>query len=82
MSVRTPPTTSLEKTSLEAHVDLCALRYLQLDTRLTHLEKKVDDIHTDIVEGQKSMTKVLIGTAGTVIAGVLGVMVTMLMQAS
>jgi hypothetical protein len=82
MSVQTPPTTSLEKTSLEAHVDLCALRYLQLDTRLTHLEKKVDDIHTDIVEGQKSMTKVLIGTAGTVIAGVLGVIVTMLMQAS
>jgi len=73
------PTTSLEKQSLEAHVDLCALRYLQLDTRLTHLEKKVDEIHEDIVEGQKSMTKVLIGTAGTVIAGVLGVIVTMLM---
>jgi hypothetical protein len=73
------PTTSLEKTSLEAHVDLCALRYLQLDTRLTHLEKKVDEIHDDIIDGQKSMTKVLIGTAGTVIAGVLGVIVTMLM---
>jgi len=73
------PTTSLEKQSLEAHVDLCALRYLQLDTRLTHLEKKVDEIHDDIIDGQKSMTKVLVGTAGTVIAGVLGVIVTMLM---
>lgn len=76
----TTPTTSLEKQSLEAHVDLCALRYLQLDTRLSALEKKVDTIHEDIVEGQKSMSKVLIGTAGTVIAGVLGVVVTILMK--
>lgn len=73
-------TTKLEKESLEAHVDLCAMRYLQLDTRLTNLEKKVDTIHTDIVQGQKSMTKVIIGTAGTVVAGVLSIIVTMLMK--
>lgn len=72
--------TSLEKTSLEAHVDLCALRYLQLDTRLTHLEEKVNEMHDDILEGQKGLTKVIIGTAGTVIAGVLGVVVTILMK--
>lgn len=74
-------TTKLEKESLEAHVDLCAMRYLQLDTRLTNLESKVDSIHNDIVEGQKSMTKVIIGTAGTIIAGVLGIVVTILMKA-
>ncbi len=74
-------TTSLERTSLEAHVDLCALRYSQLDLRLTNLEKKVDDIHEDIVNGQKSLTKVIIGTAGTVIAGVLSVVIAILMQA-
>ena len=73
-------TTKLEKESLEAHVDLCAMRYLQLDTRLTTLETKVDSIHNDILEGQKSMTKVIIGTAGTVIAGVLGIVVTILMK--
>lgn len=73
-------TTTLEKQSLEAHVDLCALRYLQLDTRLTHLETKVGEIHDDIVEGQKSMTKVIIGTAGTVIAGVLGIVITLLLK--
>ena len=72
-------TTSLERTSLEAHVDLCALRYQQLDNRLTNLEKKVDDIHEDIVTGQKSLTKVIVGTAGTVIAGVLSVVVAVLM---
>ena len=74
------PTTSLEKTSLEAHVDLCALRYAQLDTRLNHLEKKVDSIHTDIISGQKSMSKVIIGTAGTIIAGVLSIIVAILMN--
>lgn len=72
-------TTSLERTSLEAHVDLCALRYSQLDLRLTNLEKKVDAIHEDIVLGQKSMSKVIIGTAGTIIAGVLSIVVAILM---
>jgi hypothetical protein len=75
----TPPT-SLEKQSLEAHVDLCALRYLQLDTRLTGLEKKVESVHEDIVSGQKSLTRVIIGTAGTVIAGVISVAITVLMK--
>jgi hypothetical protein len=73
-------TTALEKESLEAHVDLCALRYEQLDTRLTGLEKKVDDIHNDIVEGQKSLSKVIIGTAGTIVAGVLSIVVTILLK--
>jgi hypothetical protein len=72
--------TELERTSLEAHVDLCALRYAQLDSRLTTLESKVDNMHKDIVDGQKSLTKVIIGTAGTVIAGVLGVVVTILLK--
>lgn len=76
----TTPTTSLEKQSLEAHVDLCALRYGQLDQRLTSLEEKVETIHQDIVEGQKSLTKVIIGTAGTVIAGVLSIVVTILLK--
>lgn len=72
--------TDLEKTSLEAHVDLCALRYSQLDTRLSSLEEKVASMHNEIVQGQKSLTKVIIGTAGTVIAGVLSVVVTILIR--
>jgi hypothetical protein len=39
----------------------------------------MDDIHTDITEGQKSMTKVLIGTAGTIIAGLLSTLVVLIM---
>lgn len=76
------PTTELEKTSLEAHVDLCALRYAQLDKRLTNLEDKVDDMHQEIVSGQKSLVKVIVGTAGTVTAGILSVVIAVLMRVS
>ena len=72
--------TELEKTNLEAHVDLCALRYEALEHRLTKIEDKVENIHTDIVEGQKSMTKVLIGTAGTVVAIILSIVIVILMN--
>ena len=71
----------LEKESLEAHVELCALRYAQLDERLSTLEEKVGDIHNDIIDGQKSLTKVIITTAGTVIVGVISIVVTLLMKA-
>jgi tetrahydromethanopterin S-methyltransferase subunit G len=74
------PTTDLEKQSLEAHVDLCALRYKNLDERLSTLEDKVDNIHKDITDGQKSMTKVLIGAAGTIVAGLLSTIVVLLMS--
>ena len=74
------PTTDLEKQSLEAHVDLCALRYKNLDERLSTLEDKVDTIHKDITDGQKSMTKVLIGAAGTIVAGLLSTIVVLLMS--
>lgn len=71
--------TQLEKESLEAHVDLCALRYEQLDGRLSAVETKIDTLHKDIMEGQKGLTKVLIGTAGTVIAGLLSTLVVIIM---
>ena len=74
------PTTELEKQSLEAHVDLCALRYRNLDNRLSTVESTLKDIHNDIKAGQSSMTKVLIGTAGTVIAGLLSTLVVIILQ--
>ncbi len=76
----TAPTTELEKTSLEAHVDLCALRYANLDNRLSTVESTLKEIHTDVKLGQTSVTKVLIGTAGTVVAGLLSTMVVILMK--
>lgn len=73
-------TTDLEKQSLEAHVDLCAMRYQQLDLRLTALEVKMDALQKEIIEGQKSLKTVLITSAGTLLAGVLSVVVVIMMK--
>lgn len=70
--------TSLEKNNLEAHVDLCHQRYREIESRLTKIEDKVSIVHTDIIEGNKSMTKVLVGTAGTIVAGLLSTIVVVL----
>jgi hypothetical protein len=68
----------IEKTNLEAHVDLCAQRYEQLDGRLTKIESKFSDLQKLIEAGQNSMTKVIIGTAGTIVTGVLSVLFVLL----
>jgi len=72
--------TNLEKSNLEAHVDLCQQRYEQLESRLNKIEQKVEDIHSDITAGQQSMTKVLIGATGTIVAGLLSTIVVILLQ--
>ena len=73
-------TSALEKESLEAHVDLCALRYEQMDKRLTQVEEKIDNIHEDIKNGNQSLVKVLIGATGTIVAGLLSTIVVILLQ--
>ena len=73
-------TTALEKESLEAHVDLCALRYEQLDGRLTKVEQKLDNIADQMQAGQNSLTKVIIGAAGTIVAGLLSTIVVIILQ--
>ena len=66
--------TDIEKENLEAHVELCAQRYEQLDQRLTSIEKKVSTLQDTIEKSHLSTIKVLIGTAGTVIVGLLSTM--------
>lgn len=66
-------TTSLEKSSLEAHVDLCAMRYRHLDLRLSTLEAKMDAVQKDIIEGQKSLKTTIITTTATIVISVIGV---------
>jgi hypothetical protein len=70
----------VEKENLAVHVDLCSIRYQQLDTRLTNLENKVSMVHNDILEGQKGLTKVIITTAGTIIASILTVVIAILIR--
>ena len=73
-------TTKLERESLEAHVDLCAIRYEALDGRLTNVEKKLDGIAEQMAAGQNSLSKVIIGATGTIVAGLLSTIVVILLQ--
>jgi len=77
MSIKT---TDLERTNLEAHVDLCAERYQQLDYRLGIIEIKMEGIGRDIKAGNSSMNKVIITAAGSILAGLLGLVATLLIK--
>jgi ABC-type nitrate/sulfonate/bicarbonate transport system permease component len=68
----------IEKNNLETHVELCALRYAALENRLDVIEKKVNGLQEIIEKSHMSMIKVLVGTAGTVVAGVLSTLIVIL----
>jgi hypothetical protein len=74
----TPGLIDIERTNLEVHVDLCAQRYESLDNRLTSIENKFVDLQKLIESGNSSMTKVVVGTAGTIVTGVLSVLFVLL----
>jgi hypothetical protein len=73
-------TTDLERTNLEAHVDLCAERYQQLNYRLGIIEAKMESIGKDIKAGNSSMNKVIITAASSILAGLLGLVATLLIK--
>ena len=65
-------TTEIEKKSLEAHVELCAERYSNLETKLEHLDGRMDKLESHIVDikdslgkvgGESNKTLITIGTA-------------------
>jgi len=72
--------TELEKTNLEAHVDLCTERYKGLHDRLSAIEVRLGKINDDMKLGHKSNSKTVIAAAGTVIAGLLSTMVVLLIR--
>lgn len=79
-------TTDIEKKSLEAHVELCAERYANLETKLEHLDTRMDKLEGHIVDikdslgkvgGESNKTLITIGTSVFValLTAVLGVVV-------
>lgn len=72
--------TDIEKSNLESHVELCALRYQNLESRLTIIETKVEVLAGKIEESKASMSKVIIGATATIIAGMLSTIVTILIK--
>jgi len=64
-------TIEIEKTNLEAHVELCAQRYDALEHRLDSIEKKVSTLQETLEKSNKATVQILIGTAGTVLVGLM-----------
>ena len=77
----------LERENLEAHVDLCGERYRVLEEKLDNLDKRFDRFEKAMVEladkqvkGKTDGNKLIIGAAGTVIAGLLSTIVLLLIN--
>ena len=80
-------TTELERTNLEAHVDLCVERYKGLETRLENVEKAVKDLHSEMrrmhdenIKNHQSTNKIMLGAAATVVAGILSTIIVLIMS--
>lgn len=73
-------TTDIEKENLEAHVELCAERYKQLELRLSTIEVKVSSLAEKIEDSNSSISRVIIGATATIVAGLLSTVVTILMK--
>jgi prefoldin subunit 5 len=76
----------IEKKSLEAHVEICAERYSNLETKLDNLEGRMDKLEGHIVDikdsigkvgGESNKTLITIGTSIFValLTAVLGIIV-------
>ena len=75
--------TQIEKKSLEAHVEICAVRYNNLETKLDNLEQRMDKLEVylvgirDSLEGKlddrsKASTGYIITILGVLLSALLG----------
>lgn len=68
-----------ESTDLKLHAHLCAERYKgigdqfqRFEQRMDSLENKMDTLHKDFVEANKSMRSTIITTFGSVLVALIG----------
>ena len=75
--------TDIEKENLEAHVELCAVRYGSLETKLNNLEQRMDKLELHLIDIKNSLTDKISGgdkqtisifttMMGVVLAGLIG----------
>ena len=75
--------TEIEKQNLEAHVELCAVRYGSLETKLNNLEQRMDKLELHLIDiknslsdkiagGDKQTISIFTTMMGVVLAGLIG----------
>ena len=88
----TMSTTAIEKKSLEAHVELCAERYVNLDNKLSNLETRIDKLEDYLVEIRNFVTtkpaastdvgpyKAMISIGTTIAGAMIGAIITLVIH--
>ena len=77
-------TTKIEKENLEAHVEICAERYKNLETKLENLEQRMDGFETHLIEIKNSLASrdekqtnrsfnILVSVFGIILTALLGI---------
>jgi tetrahydromethanopterin S-methyltransferase subunit G len=56
---------------IEVRISLVEQNYQQLERRLEKVELKLDNIRDEMKSGQGALIKVIVGTTGTVLVGLL-----------
>lgn len=79
--------TNIEKTNLEAHVELCAERYAVLEEKLDNLDKRMDTVEQNVVAIRESINtktgginKTLLAASITVIGVMFSAIITLLIH--
>lgn len=65
---------------MEVRLSLVEQSYQNLEKRIDKVEQKLDSLKEQVALGQNSLTKVIIGAAGTIVTGLLSLIVVMLMN--
>lgn len=80
-------TTDIEKENLEAHVELCAERYKNLENKLTNLDSRMTKVEEHLVAIRETITeksggsdKTIITIGTTIIAAMISAMVVLLVN--
>lgn len=81
--------TDIEKQSLEAHVELCAERYTNLDRRLNSLDDRMGRMENLILEVKQAIAEtpgkasnLMIGVGTTIVGALIGGLVTAIIHNS
>lgn len=64
--------TEIEKKNLEAHVEICAVRYANLDSKLSNLEQRMDKFEVYLVSIQEKLDDRLEGRGNAAMGYVVG----------
>lgn len=79
--------TNIEKTNLEAHVELCAERYAVLEEKLDNLDKRMDTVEQNVVAIRESINtktgginKTMLTASITVIGVMFSAIITLLIH--